>query len=79
MAEIYFRIEIDSIIHTRKVDTIFTWLEAIGGIPEILKMFAQMIIGSYLYFHSTMMNIKTLYKVKTKVDVFKLDEIPTDV
>ena len=29
-----------------------------------------MIIGSYLCFHTTMMNIKTLYKIKTKQAVF---------
>jgi len=70
IAEIYFRVEIDSIIHTRKVENIYTWLEAIGGIPELLKLVAQMIIGSYLSFHTTMMNIKTLYKMKTNKDVF---------
>jgi len=40
IAEIYLRLEIDEIIHHREVGTVFTWLEAIGGIPEILKMFA---------------------------------------
>jgi len=40
IAEIYLRLEIDEIIHTREVGTVFHWLEAIGGIPEILKMFA---------------------------------------
>ena len=40
IAEIYFRLEIDEIIHYRDVGTFFSWLEAIGGIPEILKMFA---------------------------------------
>ena len=64
IAEIYFRLEIDSILHSRKTETFFSWLEAMGGIPEILKMFAQMVIGTYLGFHSTMMNIKTFYKVE---------------
>ena len=40
IAEIFFRLEIDEIMHYRDVGTFFTWLEAIGGIPEILKMFA---------------------------------------
>ena len=39
IAEIYFRLEIDEIFHYREVGNFFTWLEAIGGIPEILKSF----------------------------------------
>ena len=74
IAEIYFRLEIDEIIHYRDVGTFFDWLEAIGGIPEILKLLFNLVIGTYLTFHSTMMNLKTLYKVESEQAVFKKDE-----
>ena len=45
-----------------------------GGTPELLKMFAKIIIGSYCAFHSTMMNIKALYKVKSDTNIFKNDD-----
>ena len=39
VAEIFFRLEIDEIIHYRDVGTFFDWLGDIGGIPEMIKMF----------------------------------------
>ena len=37
-----------------------------------------MCVGTFLAFHSTMMNIKTLYKVQSKVPVFKKDGAYSD-
>ena len=37
-----------------------------------------MIIGTYLTFHSQMMNLKALYKVESEVEVFKKDEKHSD-
>jgi len=42
-----------------------------GGIPEILKSIGSMMIGSWLYFHSTMMNIKNLYRLKSDEAIFE--------
>ena len=65
IAEIYFRLDIDEIEHWRVVYGFFELLESLGGVPEILKSIAGFFIGSYLAFHSSMMQMKTLYQIKT--------------
>ena len=40
IAEIYFRLEIDQIVHYRVVYGFFELLESLGGVPEILKSLA---------------------------------------
>ena len=65
IADIYFRLEIDEIEHWRVVFGFFDFLESLGGVNEIISSIAYFLIGSYLVFHSNMMSIKVLYKVKT--------------
>ena len=66
LAEIYLRFDIDMIEHSRIVYNFYDYLESIGGLPEILKLIASMLVGTYCYFYATIMNIGSLYKVKTK-------------
>ena len=63
LAEIYFRLEVDQMSHTRKVDDIYVYLEKIGGVPEVLKQIASILVGSYCFFYSQMVNIAIIYKV----------------
>jgi len=51
--------------HTRIVYNVYSFLESIGGTPEILKMLASMIVGTYCSFYAAVVNIAALYKVKT--------------
>ena len=66
LAEVYFRIQVDEIDHTRKVYDAFAWLEAMGGVPEILKSIATLFVGTYLSFHAAMVNISYLYLFRSE-------------
>ena len=48
IAEIYFRINGDSILHARNVYTVMDWLGDLGGIGEILHSTAALFLGGYL-------------------------------
>ena len=48
----------------------FEWLGHIGGLPEILKIIAYTIVGSYLRFHSSIMHIGSIYRLKSNKTVF---------
>ena len=70
LAEVYFRLDIDEIHHERVVYGAFDVLEAIGGVPEILKIIAYSVMGGYLTFHANIMHIGSLYKLKSDETVF---------
>ena len=52
IAEMYFRIDIDEIRHTRIVFEFMDWLGAIGGVAEILFQISYVFLGSWLSFNS---------------------------
>ena len=70
LGEIYFRLETDYIMHIRVVYSFFDWLESIGDVPEILKSISTFIIGAWLSFHATFINLKYLYYLQTKKIIF---------
>jgi len=55
--------EVDQIIHTRKLYEIMDWLGDIGGIPEILATLVIALFGRWLSFHSSLMTMGALYKL----------------
>jgi len=70
IAEIYFRLEIDQISHERVVYGFFDWLESMGGVPEILKSIASLMVGGYLAFHASLTNMGYLYTLSSKHKTF---------
>ena len=66
IVELYLRLDIDMIEHSRYVYNIYDYLESIGGIPEILKFIATLVVGTYCAFYAAIMNIGELYMVKSK-------------
>ena len=78
LAEIYFRLHVDQILHQRKVNGFLNFLGTIGGIIEVLKNLTWVIYGSYASFHYTMSAIEIMYKVKRNNNkVVKDIAIPT--
>ena len=48
IAEIYFRLGVDEMIHTRDVYNFMDWLGDIGGIKEALMSFFVAVLGGYV-------------------------------
>ena len=51
IAELYFRLDNDQILHTRVVYRFMDWLGDIGGVYEILRNSFTFILGGYAIFH----------------------------
>ena len=77
LVEIYFRLEVDEISHTRIVFTIMDWLGALGGVPDLLFQLAGFIIGGYAAFNSSFFTISGLYRVRSE-DTLYLESSKND-
>ena len=51
IAEMFFRIDVDEIMHERFAFGFMDWLGVIGGITELLTRIATFILGGYLSFN----------------------------
>ena len=76
ISEVYFRLDHDQMEHSRAVMDFIDLMGAIGGIPEIIRYFISIVIGTYISFHSTIMNIGSLYKLKSKYNLKSLRLTP---
>jgi len=47
VAKMFFRIDVDKVIHTRKVFKFMDWLGAIGGIEKLLLKFTIVLLGGF--------------------------------
>lgn len=64
IAEIYFRLGVDQITHSRDVYFFINFIGDIGGVTGLLLKISGFIIGGYTSFHSIFTTISSLYKVK---------------
>ena len=74
VAELYFRLDIDNVVHTRHVFTFMDWLGAIGGIEKILLRFFIMIYGGYANFNASIESINLLYDENLQNEAPVLDK-----
>ena len=61
IAEMFFRIQSDKIVHSRTVYGLIDWLGDIGGIEDVLNIVVMMFIGNYLKFNCSIMVMQSLY------------------
>jgi len=64
VAEMYFRVSVDEIIHSRIVYKLMDWLGALGGVEKILIKVIKLIAGGFLQFHSAV----TTFDIQNKSD-----------
>jgi len=55
----------EQIKHERIVFDLTEWLGQVGGVPEILRIFMSLIVGTYAQFYSSISKIEKLYKLKS--------------
>jgi hypothetical protein len=63
IAEIYFRLAVDQISHTRRVYALMEFIGGLGGVGKLLLRLSGWLIGGYASFHSALMTMSALYKV----------------
>ena len=68
IAEMYFRLQVDQISHSREVYTFMMFLGNLGGVSELLLQLAGLLIGGYASFHSSFATIAALYLHKNEGD-----------
>jgi len=61
IAEMYFRLDVDHVVHERNVYHIMEWLGDIGGIKDLLMDIAIAIMGSWMAFNKAMEFMNALY------------------
>jgi hypothetical protein len=59
--EIYYRIDIQEILHTRRVMLVFDFLGKIGGLSKILWQLGGMLVGFFLKDRLIVEILETLY------------------
>ena len=46
----YWRVDVDKIVHSREVYTLMDYLGDVGGIPDVLLFALMFVFGSYINF-----------------------------
>jgi hypothetical protein len=64
VAELYFRLEVDQITHSRIVYNFMDFIGDLGGVRDIMLEIAGWLIGSYAAFHSAWATMSALYRVR---------------
>ena len=64
VAEMYFRLEVDQITHSRVVYNFMDFIGDLGGVNDIMLQLAGWVIGSYAAFHASWATVAALYRVK---------------
>ena len=60
VAEMYFRIKTDTIVHSRNVVTIMDWLGSVGGVEDILMDMMIFAFGGYCQYNSVIETFRHL-------------------
>jgi len=61
IAEMYFRLDLDSLKHERSVYQVMDLLGDVGGVSDILMSVAFFLCGGYVTFHASVETMKELY------------------
>jgi len=79
IAEMYYRLEVDIVYHSRVVFSSMDFIGSLGGVSDFVLMMAGLIYGGYATFHSMIITIFVLYRIRRGSDeqLFK-DSIPEE-
>ena len=69
LAEMYFRIKADMVLHKRVVFALMDWLGSLGGVGNILMKIINFFCGGYLQFNAVLCSLNALnVKEEKKAD-----------
>lgn len=79
IAEMYYRLEVDIVYHSRVVFSSMDFIGSLGGVSDFVLMMGGLIYGGYAAFHSALFTIFVLYRIRRGSDeqLFK-DSIPEE-
>lgn len=80
LAEVFFRIDVNEIIHFRKVYDFGSWLASIAGIEKLLLKWITFFFGGFLQYNATIEIINQHFTKKARVQgkLFSSEEIKLD-
>jgi hypothetical protein len=64
LANYYFRLDVNQVIHSRVVFSFMDFVGDLGGVPGFLIQCGGWIIGSYSAFYASISTIEELYRVR---------------
>lgn len=64
VAEMYFRVQVDKIVHERQVFGFMDWLGSIGGIESMLIEFLIFFFGAFTQFNAVIATFNTFMSYK---------------
>jgi hypothetical protein len=62
IAEMYFRIDVDQMVHHRQVFSLMDFFGSVGGINQILTEVAVLIYGSFASYYFYLSTIEVMFK-----------------
>ena len=65
ISEMYFRLEVDEVSHTRIVMRFMDFIGDIGGVYECLTHLCRFVLAGYCSFHAKLAIMSSLYRVKS--------------
>jgi hypothetical protein len=68
LAEMYIRLEVDIISHSRVVFSSMDFIGSLGGVSDFVMQVARWFYGGYAAFHSAFVTIFVLYRIKRGQD-----------
>jgi hypothetical protein len=68
IAEMYYRLEVDSVLHSRVVFSSMDFIGSLGGVSDFVLMMAGWVYGGYAAFHSAFITIFVLYRIRRGKD-----------
>ena len=70
IAEMYFRLEVDQLTHSRVVYHFMDFIGDLGGVPAIMLQLCGWVVGSYAAFHASFATISALYRVRNSEKIY---------
>ena len=74
IAELWFRLDVDEIVHAREIYQFLDWMGDVGGCKDILMAFFAIIFGGYINFTS---DVETMLHMYSKESLYRSDSINT--
>ena len=74
IAEMYWRVDVDKMEHSREVYTLMDYLGDVGGIPDVIMFTLMLLFGHYINFIKELSTMQSLYDDPTIANV-QSDEI----
>ena len=64
MAAFWFRLDVNEIVHRRKVFSFMDFLGSVAGVPTFLLKVGAFVIGGFTSFYASISTVSVLYKIR---------------